>query len=152
MTAPSDATPSIVEAISAEHPEVRLIRQAQNRGRGFARATGVDAAAGRYVATVDADIVLPLDWLARCLEAIDSVDAVAGTAVPDGDVTYLYNRFGLTPKVVAAATDMTGSNAVYHPEDLCARRLRSPAQGRRGRRHEPCAAPAGRTGCASSPG
>jgi len=30
------------------------------------------------------------DWLTRCLELIESVDAVAGTAVPDGDVTYLY--------------------------------------------------------------
>ena len=112
----TDATVEIVESIARERPEVRLVALARNRGRGFARATGIGEAAGRYIATVDADIVLPPDWLARCLQAIRSADAVAGIAVPDGDVTYLHRRFDLTPKVVPAATDITGSNAVYRRE------------------------------------
>ena len=112
----ADATAAIVQAIAREQSGVRLVALGHNRGRGFSRATGIAEAAGRYIATVDADIVLPPDWLARCLEAIGSADAVAGIAVPDGDVTYLHRRFGLTPKVVDAATDITGNNAVYRRE------------------------------------
>lgn len=111
-----DATPDCVAAVAADYPEVRLIRLDRNLGRGFARATGIAEAAGRYIATVDADIVLPRDWLARCLEALADADAVAGIAVPDGDVTYLHTRFGLEPKVRPHTTDVTGSNAVYRRE------------------------------------
>ena len=111
-----DATADRVAAVAADHPELRLIRLDRNLGRGSARATGIAEAAGRYIATVDADIVLPPDWLARCLEALADADAVAGIAVPDGDVTYLYARFGLEPKVRPHTTDVTGSNAVYRRE------------------------------------
>lgn len=111
-----DATADCVAAVATDHPEVRLVRLSRNRGRGFARATGIAEATGRYIATVDADIVLPGDWLARCLEAIADADAVAGIAVPDGDVTPLYARFGLEPKLRSHTTDVTGSNALYRRE------------------------------------
>ena len=109
----SDATPAIVAGLADGHEEIILVRLEENRGRGAARATGVRTATGRYLATVDADIVLPPDWLARCLDALDEHDAVAGIAVPDGDVNYLYRRFALTPKVVSSTTDITGNNALY---------------------------------------
>ena len=62
---------------------------------------------------VDADIVLPTDWLRRCLDALATADVAGGIAVPDGDVAYLYRRFGLSPKVRAAATAVAGSNTLY---------------------------------------
>jgi glycosyltransferase involved in cell wall biosynthesis len=112
----TDRTAEVVTAVGLQHPEVRLVRLATNRGRGFARATGIGEASGRYVATVDADIVIPREWQARCLESINGVDAVAGIAVPDGDVSYVGSRFGLEPKAVGHATDITGSNALYRRE------------------------------------
>ncbi|HUO73245.1 MAG TPA: glycosyltransferase [Solirubrobacteraceae bacterium] len=112
----TDRTPEIVTALAPEHPDIRLIRLERNRGRGFARNVGVGAARGEYIATVDSDIVLPVGWLDRCLAALSDADAVGATAVPDGDVAYLYSRFGLTPKRVAHSTRITGSNAVYRRE------------------------------------
>lgn len=112
----TDATPAIVRDVADRDPRVRLVRLAENRGRGPARAEGIRAVRGGLVAMVDADIVLPPQWLERCLDAIACADAVAGVAVPDGDVTYLHHRFGLVPKVRSHATDVTGSNALYRAE------------------------------------
>jgi cellulose synthase/poly-beta-1,6-N-acetylglucosamine synthase-like glycosyltransferase len=85
----------------------------QNRGRGHARWRGINAARGSFIATVDADILLPLDWLVRAREALSHYDAVGGTAVPDGDVAYLYKHVGLVPRAVGHTTAVTGSNALY---------------------------------------
>jgi hypothetical protein len=65
---------------------------------------------------VDADIVLPADWLACTRAALGDHDAVGGTAVPDGDVGYIYKRFGLTPRVVRGTTTVTGNNGLYRRE------------------------------------
>ena len=108
-----DGTASIVAGIAAGHPQVRLIDLDRNRGRGYARSTGIAAARGELIATVDANIVLPRDWLVRTRAALAGHDAVGGTAVPDGDAAYLYRRFGLRPRVVGHTTAVTGSNALY---------------------------------------
>jgi len=111
-----DGTADEVLRVARTHTAIQLNRLERNRGRGFARDAGVRVARGRYIATVDADIVLPPDWLSRCLDAMAQADAVGGTAIPDGDVAYLYTRFGLEPRVVGHATQVTGSNAVYRRE------------------------------------
>jgi glycosyltransferase involved in cell wall biosynthesis len=112
----ADRTADVVREVAAADPIVRLLALPENRGRGAARKAGTDSAAGSYLAYVDADIVLPPDWLARCLEAIGDVDAVSGIAVPDGDLAYVYGRFALTPKPVPARTDVAGSNALFRRE------------------------------------
>jgi Glycosyl transferase family 2 len=111
-----DRTAEIVRDISKADPRVRLIELGENRGRGFARHTGSAAAQGEFIATVDADTVLPADWLARALDAINGYDAVGGTPIPDGDVAYLHKRFRLDPRAVATATTVTGSNGLYRRE------------------------------------
>jgi Glycosyl transferase family 2 len=108
-----DSTAQVVEDIARQNSAVRLIDIACNRGRGYARNTGISAARGELIATVDADIVLPPDWLSRTTEALCGYDAVGGTAVPDGDVTYLCKRFGLVPRVVYGTTTVTGNNGLY---------------------------------------
>jgi GT2 family glycosyltransferase len=112
----SDDTAGIVGQIAAADRRVRLIELPENRGRGYARSTGTAAARGELIATVDGDIILPSEWLARAREALRDHDAVGGTAVPDGDVAYLHRRFRLTPRGVAHATAVTGSNALYRRE------------------------------------
>ena len=101
------------DVAASRHPHVRVVRLGVNRGRGAARAAGVAASTGELVALVDADVVLPPDWLARCRAAIGGADAVGGIAVPDGDVSYVASRFGLTPKARPGATVVMGSNGLY---------------------------------------
>jgi hypothetical protein len=108
-----DSTAAVVRQHAAASPQVRLIDLAENRGRGWARNTGVQAARGSLIATVDADIVLPRDWLTRARAALPGHAAVGGTAVPDGDVVYLHRRFRLPPRIAGHTIAVTGSNALY---------------------------------------
>ena len=108
----TDTTAELVRYMQHENKALRLIRQA-NCGRGAARAAGVNAARGNLIAMVDADIYLPSSWLATCLANIKEYDAVGGTAVPDGDVTFLYNKFRLLPIRAASTTTITGNNGLY---------------------------------------
>ena len=110
-----DATADVVRGRAEGNPRIRLIDLARNRGRGYARSTGIAAAEGELIATVDADIILPGDWFARAEEALrgHDHDAVGGTAVPDGDVAYVYQATRLVPRVVGHTTTVTGSNALY---------------------------------------
>jgi GT2 family glycosyltransferase len=112
-----DGTTAIVGELAARDPRVRLIELGENRGRGFARQAGVEATRGEYVATVDADIVLGTDWLARCLAALDDADAVGGRAIPDGDAAFHYRRFRLTPRIGGEhSVPVTGANAVFRAD------------------------------------
>jgi GT2 family glycosyltransferase len=108
-----DGTPDIVRDRAAADPRIRLIALPENRGRGYARSTGIAAAAGDLIATVDADIILPADWLVRAEAALEGHDAVGGTAVPDGDVAYVFQATRLVPRIVGHTTTVTGSNALY---------------------------------------
>jgi len=111
-----DATQSVLSQLMMEIPELQVVRLAANLGRGAARSTGVRAARGDFIAMVDADIILPPDWLARCLSSLEGRDVVSGTAVPDGDVGFLARRFKLEPKVVPSTTRTTGNNALFRRE------------------------------------
>jgi GT2 family glycosyltransferase len=108
-----DGTAQIVADIAARNPCVRLIALADNHGRGYARRMGVAKALGSLIALVDADILLPADWLMRARAALRDHDAVGGIAVPDGDVAYIYKRFGLVPRIVHGTTAVTGNNGLY---------------------------------------
>jgi hypothetical protein len=108
-----DRTADIVADRAARNPRINLIELPQNRGRGYARATGIGAAQGELIATVDADIILPGDWLIRAEAALAGFDAVGGTAIPDGDVAYVFQATRLVPRVVGHTTAVTGSNALY---------------------------------------
>jgi hypothetical protein len=108
-----DGTADVVAERAARKPHIKLIDLPKNRGRGYARATGIAVARGEFIATIDADIILPANWLIRAEAALGGHDAVGGTAVPDGDVTYVYQAAGLVPRVVGHTTAVTGSNALY---------------------------------------
>lgn len=51
-------------AIAQKYPFVRVLREAR-QGIVFARNAGFDAASGDVLARIDADTVLPIDWLSR---------------------------------------------------------------------------------------
>lgn len=109
----TDATAQLVQQFADQHDNVHFIDLGRNYGRGHARDRGVGAAVGDLVATIDSDIVLPPDWLERATAGLGDHAAVGGVAVPDGDVTYLYRRFGLTPRAVSPTTTVTGNNGLF---------------------------------------
>ena len=111
-----DGTAQIVANIARHNPYLKLIELKENRGRGYARGRGVTEARGQLIAMVDADIVLPVDWLERTQAALTDYDAVGGIAVPDGDVAYVHKRFGLVPRIVHGTTTVAGSNGLYRRE------------------------------------
>ena len=110
----SDRTADVVAEFAVDRPEIVLLQHPFNRGRGAARETGINAARGELIAMVDADIVLPPNWLQCCGAALtDNVDAVGGIPVPDGDVSFLYRRFGMHPRPVPPTVPVTGANGLY---------------------------------------
>ena len=111
-----DDTAQIVASIATQNPCIKLIELKENRGRGYARSEGIAVARGGMIAMVDADIILPADWLLLTQAALGDYDAVGGVAVPDGDVAYVYKRFGLVPRVVHGTTTVSGSNGLYRRE------------------------------------
>jgi len=74
----SDATPELVAAAAARHPEVRLVRHGYNRGYGEALRSGFGRASLDHVFFTDADNQFDLDELARLLPWADHADVVAG--------------------------------------------------------------------------
>ena len=107
-------------AAEAAHGDsrVRVLRLAENRGRGGARSAGVGAARGDFIGFVDADCEVPPDWLAVCLREITAWDGVGGTPVPDGDVAALARVSGATPRVTPPRNVITGSNCLFRREAL----------------------------------
>lgn len=108
-----DKTAEIVAAAAAGDERLHLVRLPENRGRGAARAAGVEAARGRVIGFVDADITLPPDWLQRCLAELPGHVAVSGIAVPDGDSTVLARVSGAVPREVPGSMPITGNNVLF---------------------------------------
>lgn len=108
-----DDTIGVVKRLAVNNKNISIVDLQPNQGRGAARAAGIKAAKGSYLALVDADITLPEDWLATCYKYMPKYDACGGTAVPDGDVSYVHRVCNLVPKAVAHTTTVTGSNGLF---------------------------------------
>lgn len=109
----SDDTREVVAKLARGNPNIKLFSLESNHGRGYARSKGIAEARGELIATIDADIILPADWLNRTRIALHNYDAVGGTPLPDGDVQYIYKRFSLTPRGFPATTPVPGNNGLY---------------------------------------
>jgi dolichyl-phosphate beta-glucosyltransferase len=84
-----DRTSSVVNAFAADHPEVRLIRLAENQGKGQAVRSGVVNAQGKLILFADADAATPLreiESLEAALEAGADV-AIGSRALGDESVS-----------------------------------------------------------------
>lgn len=66
----SDDTGAIVERWAATHPEVRLLRNDRNRGKGYSVRNGMLHAAGEIVMFTDADMSSPIEEAERLFAAI----------------------------------------------------------------------------------
>ncbi len=109
----SDGTADAVAVTVGADKRLRIVALANNQGRGAARGVGVEAARGRSIALVDADVTLPRDWLDRCLAELPGNAGVGGIAVPDGDSTVLARISGAEPREVAGSMPITGNNVLF---------------------------------------
>lgn len=68
-----DNTKAAAEAVIAKHPEVRarVVRYEQNKGKGFAVRTGLEAAAGDIALFSDADLSTPIEEAPKLVEPIE---------------------------------------------------------------------------------
>lgn len=78
-----------------------LVIQQKSKGVGGARNDGVEVSSGEIIATTDADIILPEDWLARICADFKSkrVVAVYGPIIPIEDIFKYRFLIGLFNKV-----------------------------------------------------
>lgn len=108
----TDHTASLVESYAAKHGCVTLISKS-NAGRGAARVTGLARARMGLVAMVDADVLLPQDWLIRSASALsDDVGFAGGVVIPEGDATWIHETFRLDPRPSPLSVSVTGGNLI----------------------------------------
>jgi len=90
-----DNTRDVVRDFAATRNWVRLVHyddeagHPQNRGKGFAVRTGVQAAVGRDILFSDADLSTPIEEMEKLLPPISRGDcdiAIASRALPDSDL------------------------------------------------------------------
>jgi glycosyltransferase involved in cell wall biosynthesis len=66
----TDRTAAIVQQISEIHPEVRLLDNVKNQGKGFSVRLGVLHAVGEVVMFTDADLSAPMEEAERLFDAL----------------------------------------------------------------------------------
>lgn len=66
----TDGTAAIVQAFAQLHPEVRLLNNPKNRGKGFSVRQGVLHAVGDTVMFTDADLSAPMEEAERLFDAL----------------------------------------------------------------------------------
>src|ERR1051326_3953226 len=73
----ADRTSEVVRRATESWPELRLIVNEGNRGKGFSVRRGVLEARGKYVLFTDADLSAAIDQTGMLLAALESTDADA---------------------------------------------------------------------------
>lgn len=109
----TDGTAEALLAVEVADERLRIVRLPHNRGRGAARQAGLNAARGSAIGFVDADVILPPEWLARCLAELPGHAAVGGIAIPDGHSTVVARLSGATPRDVGGSTPITAANVLF---------------------------------------
>ena len=92
----TDGTFSIVQVCAREIPNVKIITNKRNHGKGYVIRQGLLAAEGEYVVTTDADLAYPVEQLEGFLSACTSCDMVVGTRIHKNAVYIMnYKSFAL---------------------------------------------------------
>jgi glycosyltransferase involved in cell wall biosynthesis len=81
----SDATPAIVRAFAAQHPQVRVVSHPQNLGYGAALRTGFRESQGDAVFFCDADRQFRLAEIDRLIAAFADADMAIGYRIKRRD-------------------------------------------------------------------
>ena len=94
----SDGTVDVVQGWQADHPELFLIENPGNRGKGYSVRNGLLQASGNIVMFTDADLSAPIEEAERLFEAIEAgADVAIGSRWLDREKQTkhqpLYRRF-----------------------------------------------------------
>jgi glycosyltransferase involved in cell wall biosynthesis len=73
----SDNTAAVVQRWMAHHPNLHLIKNPGNRGKGYSVRNGLLQSAGDIVMFTDADLSAPIEEAERLIQAIDAGAGVA---------------------------------------------------------------------------
>jgi len=108
----TDKTVEVAKHILIGFKRNEIISFSKNQGRGAARLAGQLKATGSYLAFVDSDVALPLNWIERVCSALENegLDAASGVAIPDGDCVVIARIANLEPKVRGGSAALTGNN------------------------------------------
>jgi len=82
-----DGSSELIDALSAEHPEVRGIHLKKNSGQSAAFDAGFKSANGSIVVTIDADLQNDPHDIPSLLSALEGHDAAVGFRVKRNDTT-----------------------------------------------------------------
>lgn len=74
----TDATGKRIARLTSKYP-IRILRNAQNRGKGAALKLGVEAATGTYIMFTDADLSTPITEFKKLFPYIKKYDMVIGS-------------------------------------------------------------------------
>jgi glycosyltransferase involved in cell wall biosynthesis len=111
--ASADLTAEVVRSFQDSHPNLTLLQHEVNMGRGAARRTGQDSADSQWIGFVDADIVVPENWIDRCLQELADADGVSGIAQPDGDCAVLWRICEPALRDRPGSAEITGNNVIF---------------------------------------
>ena len=77
----TDSSAEIAATMAKQFPQIQLVRQAKNRGKGAALRRGIELAKGEYIVIQDADLEYdPRDWTRMLSPLLDGrADAVFGS-------------------------------------------------------------------------
>lgn len=109
-----DRTSEVVRDLATQFPQIRLIRLAENRGKGYAVRTGVVNASGDKVLFADADGATPIAEITRLEEALEEgAELAIGSRALNGAGTHvkakLYRRImGRTYHMLVSALTVRG--------------------------------------------
>jgi len=79
----TDTTPQIVTQLQAHRPDLHLVSNERNRGKGFSVRRGFLEARGRLVLITDADLSTPIEEAGKLLAALDTCDVAIGSRALD---------------------------------------------------------------------
>jgi dolichyl-phosphate beta-glucosyltransferase len=90
-----DNTAAVVERFRLEHPEVRLVRNPGNRGKGYSVRHGVLEARGDWVLFTDADLSAPIEELDTLAAAVQErqVPIAIGSRAINRDLIGVHQSF-----------------------------------------------------------
>jgi dolichyl-phosphate beta-glucosyltransferase len=90
-----DRTAATLEALATAYPELVVLTNASNMGKGFSTKRGILESNGRYVFYTDVDLSYPLEALESFLKPLTAAmyDVSVGSRVHDASVFRLHPRY-----------------------------------------------------------
>ncbi len=79
----TDATAEVVRRFAAQYPELRLLSNPGNRGKGYSVRAGMLAATGQWALFTDADLSAPIEEADKLLAALADCDVAIGSRALD---------------------------------------------------------------------